>query len=618
MTTNELRQKFLDFFQSAPRNHAIIPSASLIPENDPTVLFTTAGMHPLVPYLLGEPHPMGKRLTNVQKCIRTQDIEEVGDGRHTTFFGMLGVWSLGDYFKEAIIPWTFEFFTEELGFEAARLYVSVFQGDEAAPRDDESIDTWKKLFSQAGMSATVAAPENPNIDDGHRVYQYPKGKNWWGPAGQTGPCGPDTEIFYDTGRPHQPSFGKHCHPNCDCGRFVEIGNDVFMQFEKTETGAFAPLRQKNVDVGWGLERLAAIVQGKTSIFEIDLFVPVIAEIERLSGKPYKDGGKTAKSMEIIADHVRTATFIIGDQHGVGPSNKDQGYIVRRLIRRAILNGRELGIEGKFTVAIAEVVTGLYGDTYSELRANRERIVGELDKEEDKFSRTLEKGLVEASKLKERLAGFEDIPGTDAFYLYESFGFPKELTEEVLGKKVNAAEWAAETDKHAAMSRAGAEQKFAGGLADHSEIVTRYHTATHLLDQALRTVLGPHVEQRGSNLTAERLRFDFSHPAKVTPEELARVEQIVNEQIVKDLPVHFEMMTVAEAKAAGAIGIFEDKYAAMGGKVKVYFIGDEARGYFSKEICGGPHVEHTAEIGLFKITKEEASSAGIRRIKAVIA
>ncbi|MDD5251880.1 MAG: alanine--tRNA ligase [Patescibacteria group bacterium] len=618
MTTAEIRAKFLAFFRS--KGHAIIPSASLIPENDPTVLFTTAGMQPLVPYLLGEPHPMGKRLADCQKCVRTGDIDEVGDNRHCTFFEMLGNWSLGDYFKKEAIEWSFEFLTDAekgLGLDPQRLYVTVFEGDTETGLglDEEAAMYWQKAFATKNIDAKI----------GERIFAYPKNKNWWGPAGQTGPCGPDTEMFYDTlnmtdRRTHAPGWGEadECHPNCDCGRYVEIWNDVFMEFNKTTDGKFEPLAQKNVDTGMGLERVAMMLQGVSTVFDIDIFQPIIRAIETKTGCRYGESPEIIRSIRIIADHLRTATFIIGDQRGVGPSNKDQGYIVRRLIRRAVMSGRkQLGIQGKFTVAIAEEVIKLYGETYPELAANRERVIRELDAEEEKFTRTLEKGVAEAAKLKTKFADATEISGATAYYLYESFGFPREMTEEEFGKKVNDTEWADEQKKHQEMSRAGAEQKFAGGLADHSEISTKYHTATHLLDAALRQVLGTHVEQRGSNITAERMRFDFSHPAKMTPEEIAAVEKLVNDWIAADYPVRFEMMTVDEAKAAGAIGIFTDKYAGLGNQVKVYLIGDDTRGYISKEICGGPHVEHTGQIGSFKIQKEEASSAGIRRIKAVV-
>lgn len=619
MKSNELRQKFLQFFKE--RGHAIIPSASLIPENDPTVLFTTAGMHPLVPYLLGEQHPGGKRLVNSQKCIRTQDIDDVGDHRHTTFFEMLGLWSLGDYFKAEVIPWTFEFFTSVLGFDPNKLYVSVFAGDESLkiPSDGESIKIWQELFSKHNIKAEVAQFENPDILKGQRIFQYGRNKNWWGPAGQTGPCGPDTEIFYDTGRNHDTAFGEFCHPNCDCGRFIEIGNDVFMEFNKNTDGEFVPLAQKNVDVGWGLERLTAMTEGKTSIFETDLFAPVIKKLEELSDKLYGvDAHRSvSKSIEVVADHVRAATFILGDRHEIKPSNVDQGYILRRFIRRAIRHGRLLGISEPFIVPIVKIFIDLMGPVYSELTTNKQIIINELEKEEEKFNKTLAVGLKEFEKMDSEK---HQISGQDAFILYTTYGFPLELTEELAqeqGQQIDRETFGAEFKKHQDLSRAGSEQKFAGGLADHSDEVVRMHTATHLLHQALRQVLGDHVEQRGSNITKERLRFDFSHPNKMTAEEIAQVEEIVNAQIDKDLPVHFEMLTVDEAKQIGAIGLFEDKYAALGNKVKVYIVGDEQKGYFSKEICGGPHVEHTALVGHLKILKEEATSAGIRRIKAVV-
>ena len=599
MTTNEIRAKFLEFFKE--KGHAVIPSASLIPENDPTVLFTTAGMHPLVPYLLGEKHPAGNRLANAQKCVRTGDIDEVGDNRHLTLFEMLGNWSLGDYFKRDAITWSFEFLTSPrwLGLDPERIYVTVFEGDADAPRDLESVGIWKDAFQTRGIEA--------NFND--RIFAYPKEKNWWGPAGMTGPCGPDTEIFYDTGRPHDLRFGAECHPNCDCGRFIEIWNNVFMEYNKTPEATFEPLAQKNVDTGMGLERVAAMMQGKDTVFDTENFRELLAAIGELASKAYGANEDDDRAMRIIADHVRTAVFMIGDQRGITPSNVDQGYILRRLIRRAVRYGRQLGIDGFFTSKIAEKVIELFREAYPELQANRDRVIGELDGEEDKFSRTLQNGLREAAKLKDEVAGSALVPGERAFYLYESFGFPKELTEEVLGKKVDESEWEKSMKAHQDLSRQGAEKKFKGGLADHSWETTRLHTATHLLHKALRNVLGEHVEQKGSNITAERLRFDFSHPYKMTPEEIKKVEDMVNEAIVRDLPVHFEEKSVPDAKAAGAIGLFEDRY---GDKVKVYVVGD-----YSMEICGGPHVRHTAQVGRFKIQKEEASSAGVRRIKAVV-
>jgi len=621
MTGHEIRARFLKFYEK--RGHTVIPSASLIPENDPTVLFTTAGMHPLVPYLMGEKHPEGARLTDAQKCVRTGDIDEVGDNRHLTFFEMLGNWSLGDYFKKETIAWSYDLLTskeEGFGLDPKRLYVSVFEGDNDAPRDEESISIWQEQFAKDGIDAKV----------GVKVFAYPKAKNWWGPAGLTGPCGPDTEMFYDTlaladSQEHAVGWmgSETCHPNCDCGRYVEIWNDVFMQYNKNADGSFSPLAQQNVDTGMGLERMAMMLQGAETVFETDLFVPIIRKIEEMTGlkyegvAPYPAGTTVTGMMRIVADHVKTASFIIGDQRGVGPSNTDQGYIVRRLIRRAVRFGKQLGIEGTFTPGIAEVVVAMYKEAYPEMEKNRERVMTELRAEEEKFAATLERGLKEAMKLKEQHADAAVFPGEAAFYLYESFGFPKELTEEVVGKKLDEAAFGEKFKAHQELSRAGAEQKFSGGLVDHSEISVRYHTATHLLHKALRNVLGEHVEQKGSNITHERMRFDFSHPAKMTPEEIKKVEDMVNEQIQKDLPVKFDMFTVDEAKSTGAIGLFEDKYAALGNKVKVYMVGDEERGYYSKEICGGPHVGHTGLVGTFKIAKEEASSAGVRRIKATV-
>ena len=608
MLLSELRQKFLDFFKE--KGHAIIPSASLIPENDPTVLFTTAGMHPLVPYLMGQTHPMGSRLADSQKCLRTDDIEEVGDNRHLTFFEMLGNWSLGDYFKREAIGWSFEFLTDPtwLGIDATRLYVTVFEGDADAPRDDESIGIWQAQFEVNGIAAEVG---RPGVDvpaegkSGPRVFPYPKKKNWWGPAGTTGPCGPDTEMFYDTGRAHDPAFGERCHPNCDCGRFVEIWNDVFMQYEKTADGTYLPLKQKNVDTGMGLERIAAVMQGVETIFDIREMRVIM---DAMTGD--------ARSRRIIADHIRAATFIIGDQNGVVPSNVGQGYIARRLIRRAVREGRKLGITKSFLAKLAEVVIGEFGTHYTELETNRERIVTEIAREEEKFAKTIEKGLKEFDKMmSDRL-----ITGKEAFILFSTYGFPLELTEELIGERggnLDVAEFKKEFEKHQGISRSASAGVFKGGLADHSVETTRLHTATHLLHRALKNVLGDHVEQKGSNITAERLRFDFSHPKKMTPEELAEVEKIVNEAIQKDFPVRFEVMSTEDAKKSGALGYFEDKYAQLGGKIKVYSVGDEKRGYFSKEICGGPHVEHTGELGSFKIQKEEAVSAGVRRIKATV-
>lgn len=586
MKANELRKKYIDFFVS--KGHTQIPSASLIPENDPSVLFTTAGMHPLVPYLMGEDHPAGTRLVDFQKCVRTGDIDEVGDNTHLTFFEMLGNWSLGDYFKDEAIEWSFEFLTKELGISLEKLAVSVFAGDEDAPFDQESFDKWISL----GM------PEA-------RIAKLGKEDNWW-PAGgkHTGPQGPDTEMFYWTGEEEAPEAFDP-----ENAKWVEIWNDVFMQFNQDGSGALTPLAQKNVDTGMGLERTIAVLQGKKSVYDTDLFSGIIAKIRDISGKEYDVEDETGSSMRIIADHIRSAVMMALD--GVEPSNKDQGYIMRRLIRRAIRHARKLEMENWLEAIVDEVILSLK-DAYIELVDNRDQIVGILTVEASKFEKTIQKGLKELEKIWEKN---QNISGDDAFNLYQTFGFPLELTVEIAaeyGQKIDKNVFEAEFKKHQDKSREGAGQKFAGGLVDHSDESKRLHTATHLLHQALRDVLGDHVEQRGSNITRERLRFDFSHDKKMTDEEKAEVERIVNEQIQKKAPIHFEMLTVDEAKEKGAIGLFEDKYAQVGDKIKVYFMGD-----YSKEICGGPHMENTGDLGSFKIKKEEASSAGVRRIKAIL-
>ena len=613
MTAAEIRQKYLDFFKE--KGHAILPSASLVPENDPTVLFTTAGMQPLVPYLQGQEHPMGSRLVDVQKCLRTDDIDEVGDNRHLTFFEMLGNWSLGDYFKPESITWSFELLVDKnwLALDPKRIYVTVFEGDSDAPRDEESIVLWQTQFvERAGIKAELgeAGKDEPSSGDGARIYAYPKNKNWWGPAGQTGPCGPDTEIFYDTGLKHDPSFGEVCHPNCDCGRFVEIWNNVFMEYDKQADGSFKPLAQKNVDTGMGLERMAAVLQNVSTIFDTTEFKALLSGINATYGKD----AATDRSLRIIADHIRAATFVIAD--GVVPSNIGQGYIVRRLIRRAVREGRRIGITKSFLADLAATAVGEYGTFYTELQTNREKIVDEITKEEEKFAKTIEKGTKEFEKM--RAAG--SVTGEQAFVLFSTYGFPLELTEEMLreqGETVDRDAFEAEFKKHQDLSRTASAGTFKGGLADHSAETTRLHTATHLLHKALKTVLGDHVEQKGSNITAERLRFDFSHPEKMTPEQIKEVENIVNDAIQKDYPVTFAVMSLDEAKASGALGYFEDKYAQMDGKIKVYTVGDTTKGIFGREICGGPHVAHTGELGSFKITKEESVSAGVRRIKATV-
>jgi alanyl-tRNA synthetase len=619
MNSNELRQKYLDFFEQ--KGHSIIPSASIVPENDPTVLFTTAGMHPLVPYLMGEEHPEGTRLADAQKCLRTGDIDEVGDNRHLTFFEMLGNWSLGDYFKEEAITWSMEFLTgdEWLNIDPENIYVSVYRGDEDVPRDEEAIELWKEAFSELGIEATVADAENPDINEGHKIFPYGKEHNWWGPPGVTGPCGPDTEMYVDTGRDHDADYGEVCHPACDCGRFIELWNDVFMQYNKDEEGNYTPLKQKNVDTGMGLERAVALLNGKDTVFEIDTFQAILKTIGEISDKTYKENESDDQSMRIIADHIRASVFVLGDPVAkIVPSNTDQGYILRRLIRRAVRHGKQLDVEGTFLAEVAETVIELFGEAYPELKESSQRIKKELTKEEEKFHNTLEKGLKKFEKMFEKNG---EITGEDAFILYSTFGFPLELTRELAnekGQQIDIGVFEEEFEKHQEKSRAGAKKKFAGGLADHSDETVRLHTATHLLHRALKNVLGEHVEQKGSNIKPERLRFDFSHPEGMTDEEIEEVEDMINEQIEKDLDVHYEVMSLEEAKERGAIGLFEEKYDELDNKIKVYFIGDpDTDTYFSIEVCGGPHVEHTGELGAFKIKKEKSNGAGIRRIKAVV-
>ncbi len=591
LTSNELRKLYLEFFKS--KGHAVIPSASLIPENDPTVLFTTAGMHPLVPYLLGEKHPAGTRLTDVQKCVRTGDIDEVGDASHCTFFEMLGNWSLGDYFKKEAISWSFEFLTGEqwLGIPKEKLYFTCFAGDENAPRDEESFGYWREQ----------------GVAEDH-IFFLPKEHNWWGPAGVTGPCGPDTEMFIDTGK---PACGPDCSPACSCGKYLEIWNDVFMQYNKKEDGTFEPLAHKNVDTGMGLDRTICILQGKKSVYDTDVFSGILVKIAELSGKEYGSDEETTRAFRIVADHIRCATFMMGDEKGITPSNTDQGYILRRLIRRAIRFAGRLGIEEGKLHLIAEQVIGQYGEVYPELRANRERILSELNLEEERFQKTIKQGMKEFEKLATYLKE-PVIPGKSAFRLYDTFGFPIEFTEELAaerGFQVDREGYEAAFKKHQELSHAGAEQRFKGGLADTGVQTARLHTATHLLLAGLKKILSPDIQQRGSNITAERLRFDFNFPRPVTKEELAQVEAFVNQAISEDVPVVCQEMSVEQAKQEGATGIFESKY---GDVVKVYTVEG-----WSKEICGGPHASHTGELGRFKIKKEQSSSAGVRRIKAVL-
>ena len=648
ITSAQLREMFQQFMES--KGHHRIPSASVIPENDPTVLFTTAGMHPLVPYLMGTPHPAGTRLTDVQKCIRTGDIDDVGDPSHLTFFEMLGNWSLGDYFKKEMIPWSWEFLTSEkyLGLDPDKLAFTVFEGDEDCPRDEEAANLWRSC----------------GVKDDHLFY-LPKEHNWWGPAGITGPCGPDTEMFIITKKP----CGPNCSPACHCGAYLEIWNDVFMQYNKQKDGSFIPLTQKNVDTGMGLERTICVLNGKKSVYETDAFTGILAKIEELCGKKYTPDDENTRAFRIVADHMRTSTFIIGDPRGIGPSNVGQGYILRRLIRRAVRYGMGLGLQEGFTAEIAKVIIDQYKAVYPELEQNKAFVLEQLTLEEGRFARTLKQGEKEFDKVMnnlrrtreamekiladDTLAAAEEavkthvlrpqpdmvsaieavkagdlakvkaecqkihdslnvIDGRSAFKLYDTYGFPIEITKELAaenGLTVDEADFAKRFEQHQATSRSGAEQIFKGGLADHSEQTTCLHTATHLLQAALRKVLGDEVHQKGSNITAERLRFDFTFGRKVTPEELAQVEALVNEAIAAKVPITMEEMTVSEAKAQGAMGLFESKYGEV---VRVYTMGP-----YSKEICGGPHANNTGDLVSFKIIKEEASSAGVRRIKATI-
>ncbi|MFA5886447.1 MAG: alanine--tRNA ligase [Patescibacteria group bacterium] len=623
ITSFELRQKYLDFFKT--KKHLVISSASLIPENDPTVLFTTAGMHPLVPYLLGERHPAGERLVNAQKCIRTGDIEEVGDTTHHTFFEMMGNWSLGDYFKNEAIAYSWEFLTSAqwLGLDKNRLAVSVFAGDEDAPFDVEAYNIWAKIFSDNNLPL-------------ERIAKLPKKNNWWGPAGLTGPCGPDTEIFYWAGPPSEvpASF------NDDNNYWVEIWNNVFMQYNKNAAGKFEPLAQKNVDTGLGLERVLAVINGLADNYQTDLFINLLRKLEELSGHEYNQNPEITRMMRIIADHIKAATFIIGDIRGVTPSNTDQGYVVRRLIRRAVRYGRQLGItQESWTASLAAAVIRDYQDVYSDLLSRQALILNEFNKEEDKFSRTLEKGMERIERL---FKSYSDIlkefqlDAKTLFDLYQTYGFPIELSFEEINKLrvksggllvpkdvelMFSTGFAAELKKHQDLSRTASAGRFKGGLTDAGVETTKLHTAAHLLLAALRQVLGDYVVQKGSNITPERLRLDFSHSEKMTPEEIKQVEDLVNDAIKQDYPVICEELSLAQAKSRGAMGVFDSKY---GERVKVYTIAHsqelntpDLKKAFSQEICGGPHVERTGILGHFKIQKEEASSAGVRRIKAIL-
>ena len=626
LTADELRDKYLKFFES--KGHAIIPGASVIPENDPTVLFTTAGMHPLVPYLMGAmEHPAGTRLTDVQKCVRTGDIDEVGDAAHLTFFEMLGNWSLNDYFKKEAISWSFEFLTQHLGFKPEQLNVTVFRGegkegeDGYIPADEEAVEIWK----------SVGIPEE-------RIFRLPREDNWWGPAGTTGPCGPDTEMFIDTGK---EKCGPDCRPGCHCGKYIEIWNDVFMQYNKNEEGKFVPLGRHNVDTGMGVERTICMMSGAPTVYDTEIFAPIMAKIEELSnstgkgaGAPYPPAEGCPRSgcpsrgelpsippedrlraKRIIADHMRTATFILCDpKGGVKPGNIGANYVLRRLIRRAVRYARMLGIGEGFTVKLAEVICDKYSHVYPELKANLAQCRIDLEAEEKRFNATLDKGEAMYKKVAEQLKlhGQSQISGKTAFKLYDTFGFPLEMTVEMAtkdGLTVDKEGFDEANRKHQELSRTTSAGSFKAGLQDNSEVVTRMHTATHLLHAALHKVLGPTANQKGSNITAERLRFDFTWPEPMTAEQKAEVEKLVNGWIADAIPVTKKTTTVEEAKSEGAMALFGSKY---GDQVTLYSIGD-----VSKEICCGPHVENTSELGSFKIVKEQSSSAGVRRIKAVI-
>ncbi len=600
LTADELRDMYLKFFES--KGHAIIPGASVIPENDPTVLFTTAGMHPLVPYLMGAmEHPAGTRLTDVQKCVRTGDIDEVGDSAHLTFFEMLGNWSLNDYFKKEAISWSFEFLTQHLGFSPDQLSVTVFKGEGVEgepgyiPADEEAAAIWRSL----------------GIPD-ERIYRLPREDNWWGPAGTTGPCGPDTEMFIDTGK---PKCGPDCRPGCHCGKYIEIWNDVFMQYNKNAEGKFEPLGRHNVDTGMGVERTICMMSGAPTVYDTEIFAPIMAKNDELSTTTPEDAELALRARRIIADHMRTATFILCDpKGGVKPGNIGANYVLRRLIRRAVRYSRFLGIAPGFTVKLAEVICDKYKHVYPELAVNLETCKIDLEAEENRFNQTLDKGEAMFNKVAEQLKahGQTQISGKTAFKLYDTFGFPFEMTLEMAGKAgltVDKDGFDEANRKHQELSRTTSAGSFKAGLQDNSEVVTRMHTATHLLHAALHKVLGPTANQKGSNITAERLRFDFTWPEPMTAEQKAEVERLVNEWIDQGIEVTKKMTTVEEAKKEGAMALFGAKY---GDQVSLYTIGD-----VSKEICCGPHVTNTKELGSFKIQKEQSSSAGVRRIKAVI-
>ncbi|MCD4705400.1 alanine--tRNA ligase [bacterium] len=622
MTSKEIRQKYLDFFKS--KGHAILPSASLIPENDSTTLFNTAGMQPLIPFLMGEKHPAGTAIANCQKCIRTGDIDCVGDTTHLTFFEMLGNWPLGQYNKEEAVKYSWEFITFEkwLNIDPNKLYITVFEGDSNIPKDTDSIEYWQKCFKLKNIEAL----------ENERIFALNKKENFWGPVGKSGICGPDTEMFIDTGL---GKCSEKCQPGCSCGKYVEIWNDVFMSYYKETDGTYKKLDKPQIDTGFGLERATAILNGKNNVYETDLFIPIVDKIKKLANISNPNSEKL-KSIRIVADHIRSAVMIMGDNLGIVLSNLDQGYVVRRLLRVAIRQGKSLNIPQNInlTVEIAKIVINLMKDVYPELAKNKDVVLNNLIKEETQFEKTLDKGLKELEKLikigrdkahnsvairlspekkpKPSQYAINSITPKDAFKLYSTYGFPLEMINQELAKHllyIDEKEFYEEFQKHKNLSRTASAGKFKGGLADHSKIVTKYHTATHLLHQALRQILGEHVQQKGSNLNAERLRFDFSHPEKMTEEEIKKVEDLVNQKIGAKLKILCDEKSLTEAQNEGAIGLFSNKY---GNQVKVYSISD-----FSKEICGGPHVNNTSELGHFKIKKEQSASSGVRRIKAVL-
>lgn len=647
MNAQEIRNAYLDFYRE--RGHEIIPRAPLVLQGDPTTLFTGSGMQPIIPYLLGEPHPKGLRVVDSQTCLRAQDIDDIGDNRHTTFFEMLGNWSFGDYFKAEQVPWMFEFLTEVVGLDPSKLYITCYAGNDAfgIAKDTEAAELWAELFAKKGLSngqADIGSEEDGykrGIKDGERIFFYDGSKNWWSRNGNEAntpvgdPCGPDSEMFYLFDIPHNPEFGEHCHPNCDCGRFMEIGNNVFMAYKKVAEGKFEPLEKPNIDHGSGLERIAAAVNNNPDVFKISLMWPVVEKLQKLSGKSYESH---TESMRVIADHLRAAAFLAVD--GCVPSNKEQGYVMRRLLRRAIRYSFDLGIEQNFMQEVVPVIADMYEADFPEVKANRDTIIAVLVKEEKAFRQTLRKGIQTLTSIirqaeqegsayivkadpKTAIAKQGTIDGEILFKLYDTYGFPVELSvEEAYKQGIELPyDWREQFDakmqEQRQRSQTAAKGTFKGGLEGHDDIHLKYHTATHLLQSALRELYGPELRQHGSNITTERLRFDFNHEGKMPAEDIARAEELVNGWIAEDLPVSFTMYPTQTALDMGAIGPFGERYAD---EVKVYQMG-EGDHVASLEICGGPHVDHTGQLAegdkKFKITKEEASSAGIRRIKAIL-